>query len=320
MLISIIVPVHNSEKYLKRCLDSIIAQSYKNIEIIIIDDGSTDTSNEICKEYSLIDNRIKMITIKNSGVSNARNKGLNIAKGEYIAFVDSDDTIDKKFIETMYEYCQKYDSKLCAVNLNYCYKNQLDRPLKMKTGVFNKEQYYILLIKNVKGFVCNKLYHKSLINNIRFNSKISICEDLLFNIEIATSVKNIVVINEYLYNYFQNNEGTYNNTYNSKRISEIYAYDRIIKLVNNNCPEALLMYKYEYLIMAINQKNKYKKAKYNNKEEYKIIEDSIKKYYKEIMSSKQIKLIKKIYIILCNRYSKLIEILKHIKRRIKCLA
>lgn len=315
MLISIIVPVYNTEKHLKRCLDSIINQSYRDIEIIVIDDGSTDSSNKICKEYALIDNRIKVVTTKNSGVSNARNKGLDIASGEYIAFVDSDDTIDEKFIETMYNYCRKYNSKLCAVNVNYCYKSKITRPLHMETGLINKEEYYILLLYNVKGFVSNKLYHKSLINNIRFDNEISICEDLLFNIKVATLIRNVVVVNEYLYNYFQNMDGAYNSNYNSKKISEIYAYDRIMKLVYENCPKALLLYKYEYLLMAINQKNKYKKSQYHNEEDYNIIKDSIIKYYKEVMNSKQIKLTKKIYIVLCNRCFKLIEILKYIRNK-----
>lgn len=315
MLISIIIPVYNSEKYLKRCLSSIINQTYKDIEIIIIDDGSTDSSNKICKEYALSDNRIKVININNSGVSNARNKGLDVANGEYIAFVDSDDVVDEKFIETMYNYCQEYNSKLCAVNVNYFYKNKVKKPLHMKTGLIDKKQYYRSLVYNIKGFVCNKLYHKTLIKNVRFDSGISICEDLLFNVKVAASIKNAIVVNKYLYNYFQNIDATYNSNYNSKKISEIWAYDKIIKKISKDCPEVLIYYKYEYLLMAINQKNKYKNSSYNNDEDYNIIINSIKKYYKEVMESKQIKLIKKVYIVLSNRCSKIIEILKYIKHK-----
>lgn len=315
MLISIIVPVYNSEKYLRRCFDSIINQSYKDIEIIVIDDGSTDSSDKICKEYALIDNRINIVTMKNSGVSNARNKGLDMAKGEYIAFIDSDDTIDEKFIETMYNYCQKYNSKLCAVNVNYCYNDRVRRPLHMETELINKEEYYRLLLYNVKGFVCNKLYHRSLINNIRFDNEISICEDLLFNIKIASSIENVIVVNEYLYNYFQNIDGTYNSNYNSKKISEIYAYNKIMELIYEDCPKVLLLYKYEYLLMAINQKNKYKHSQYRNEKYYNIIKHSIIRYYKEVMNSKQVGLTKKIYIVLCNKCYNLLEILKYIKNK-----
>ena len=102
-LISIIVPVYNVEKYLSKCIDSIINQTYKNIEIILIDDGSTDSSGAICDKYALVDSRIHVLHIENSGVSNARNVGLNHATGDYIGFVDSDDYIEPNMYELLLE-------------------------------------------------------------------------------------------------------------------------------------------------------------------------------------------------------------------------
>ena len=100
-LISLIIPVYNTEQFLRRCLDSVINQTYKNLEIILIDDGSTDNSGKICDEYVLKDNRIKVLHIENGGPSYARNKGLEIAKGDYIGFVDSDDYVDKDIFNLM---------------------------------------------------------------------------------------------------------------------------------------------------------------------------------------------------------------------------
>ena len=101
--ISIIVPVYNAEKYLRRCIDSILSQSFTDFELILIDDGSTDLSPQICDEYASRDNRIKLIYKKNAGVSAARNDGLDIAQGEFITFVDSDDWVDERYLECLYK-------------------------------------------------------------------------------------------------------------------------------------------------------------------------------------------------------------------------
>ena len=101
-LISVIVPVYNVEKYLNKCIDSIINQTYKNLEIILVDDGSQDSSGKICDEYTKKDNRIKVIHKENGGVSSARNIGLNNATGEWIAFIDADDWVDEEYLQTLF--------------------------------------------------------------------------------------------------------------------------------------------------------------------------------------------------------------------------
>lgn len=315
-LVSIIVPVYNSEKSLERCLDSILGQTYKKIEIILVNDGSTDSSVEICKEYETIDSRIQLISIENSGVANARNKGIDIATGDYISFVDSDDAIDENFINIMYHSCVKYNAKICAVNVNYCYGNKIKRPIRMQNCVVESDKYYELLLNSIKGFVCNKLYHKSLLKDVRFDEDIAIGEDLLFNVRTAHKIDRAVIVNEYLYNYFQNNHTAYNSKYNMKKISEIYAYDRIIDIVEKKCNNALKEYKCEYLIMAINQKNQYKNSDLKNTEIYTMIMTSMNKYYNEVMKSDEIPIIKKIYIILLDKCYKFIRLLKFIKNRV----
>ena len=111
-LISIIIPVYNAEKYLPNCLDSVINQTYKNLEIILVDDGSTDKSSEICDEYAQKDFRIKLIHKENGGVSSARNAGLALVSGDYIAWVDSDDFVAPDYIEYMYKLLKEYDADI----------------------------------------------------------------------------------------------------------------------------------------------------------------------------------------------------------------
>ena len=109
-IISIIVPVYNVEEYLQRCIDSILNQRFKDFELILINDGSTDNSLKICKEYSLSDSRVKVINKENGGLSSARNAGINIAKGKYIGFVDSDDWINEEMYQTLYNLLQEYQN------------------------------------------------------------------------------------------------------------------------------------------------------------------------------------------------------------------
>ncbi len=121
MKISIVVPIYNAEKYLDRCIQSILNQSYKDLEIILIDDGSTDSSNKICNNYQKRDNRIKFISQKNEGVSAARNRGISEATGEFIGFVDSDDYIQPNMYETLYGLINKYncDISICGYFIEY---------------------------------------------------------------------------------------------------------------------------------------------------------------------------------------------------------
>ena len=123
-LISVIVPVYNSEKYLKECINSILHQTYENIEIIIINDGSTDNSLLISQELQKEDKRIKIINQKNSGVSYSRNKGIQEATGEYIMFVDSDDFIVQNYIELMYKEITKNNYDACISGMTFCDKNR----------------------------------------------------------------------------------------------------------------------------------------------------------------------------------------------------
>lgn len=167
--ISIIVPVYNVEKYVGRCMESITAQSYSNIEIIVVDDGTTDNSRNICEKYSNIDPRIKLISQSNQGLSGARNTGLQYVTGDYIAFVDSDDYIEKTYIEELYNSIlnTKADITVCG------YYNQFDD----RTAVFSMPEQLLdgksatrMLVQDdyMPSYVWNKLYKRALWDNIIF--------------------------------------------------------------------------------------------------------------------------------------------------------
>lgn len=213
-LISVIVPIYNREKYLRTCLDSIVNQSYKNLEIILVDDGSTDDSVTICEEYATDDLRIKIIRQENQGVAAARNAGLRQAAGQYVGFVDSDDWLDKRAYEILVknlestqadvsvgsyvrEYRGRSDELSAGEELNTikCYDSPKDilEQLTDAAGFFN-------------CFIWNKLYKSSVIGEIRFNEKARMSEDYAFNWEVFKNVKKAVFSQFPVYHYRNYNE------------------------------------------------------------------------------------------------------------------
>lgn len=205
--ISIIVPVYNVEKYIHECIDSIINQSFTDIEIILVDDGSPDNCGRICDDYSRVDNRIKVIHQANGGLSNARNTGIKNANGKYIAFVDSDDIIDKNYCKILYEilYKTNYDFSVCAVykfmDGFFSYPNQDDEE---KIEIINNIDFIALQINKITEFgVWNKLYKKSVLEKIVFaDGKLN--EDVIFSAELAAKLNNkIISTNQKLYFYRQ---------------------------------------------------------------------------------------------------------------------
>ncbi|MBT8812006.1 glycosyltransferase family 2 protein [Lactobacillus delbrueckii subsp. bulgaricus] len=188
-LVSIIIPVYNCENYIEGCLDSVSHQSYHNLEIIVVNDGSTDNSGKIVKRLVSSDSRIKYFEQANKGVSSARNFGLKQAMGKYCCFVDSDDKIDRDYVSTMIEFIS--DSDLVAFYQNSEYK-------KLSYEVLEKEQTINLVLDNqqVSGVPWNKMYKMSIIrdNRLEFDKDISMCEDLLFNIEYISFIRTSKVI------------------------------------------------------------------------------------------------------------------------------
>lgn len=208
--ISIIVPVYNVEEYLEICIDSILNQTFKDFELILVNDGSTDNSLKICKYYENIDNRIYIIDKKNGGLSSARNAGLDIAKGEYIGFVDSDDYIHPQMYELLYNQIikNKADISMCDFKkVSEFNKKELSAKgiLNNKIEILdNKESLFKLGEKDSVTYIVswNKLYNKGLFKNIRFKEGI-IHEDEYIIHRLLYQAKNLVYIKGRLYFYLQ---------------------------------------------------------------------------------------------------------------------
>ena len=202
--ISIIVPVYNSEKYLKECIQSILNQTYSNLEVILVNDGSTDNSLKICYEFSEADERVKVVDQKNAGPSAARNRGLNEATGNYIGFVDSDDTIEPDMYEILINNLKEYNAELSLVSMQYCYEDGNKRPYysKEEKHVINKAGILNIFVENLAitfGPV-DKLYLREVIGDTRFDTSIKMCEDQKFVYEILKKVSKVIYDPRICYN------------------------------------------------------------------------------------------------------------------------
>ncbi len=204
--ISIIIPVYNVEKYLNRCLDSIINQTFKDLEIICIDDGSTDTSSKILEEYASKDTRIKVIHQKNSGLSAVRNKGIALASGEYISFIDSDDWIDLNFYERLYSSAKKYDADIAAAGIIRLNQHRQKFYLKFseeKTYTNTDEKFKICDIPDV-NYVWNKIYKLEKIKNCKLNFIEGIVyEDLIYTPQVIYYLDKLVTVPNTYYYYWR---------------------------------------------------------------------------------------------------------------------
>lgn len=240
--VSIIVPVYNVEKYLNRCMESLLNQTLKDIEIVLVDDGSPDNCPQMCDEYAKRDNRVKVVHKENAGLGYARNSGLEIATGEYVAFVDSDDYVEPDMYERLYEASQHYNVQmvLCGFDRdnNGCRTKGLVANMPSSPTVIDARADYIPnLIGQMPneyysmyyGYaVWNILFSADVINkhHIRFKSeRIYLSEDILFQIEYAARVKDVLLYPAELYSYCLN-PGTLTTKYDRTR------YDKAVKLYN----------------------------------------------------------------------------------------
>lgn len=234
--ISVIVPVYKVEKLLNKCVDSIINQTYKDIEIILVDDGSPDNCGTICDDYALKDSRIVVIHKKNGGLSSARNAGIDIAKGEYLMFVDSDDYVEPNFCEKAFQII-KENNVTCASFGYFEHKNNIIRSLgTINPRIINAEEGILSVITSndiIFNLACNKIFHKNLFRTIRFpNGKLF--EDQGTTYKLFDAAGMIYVDSSPLYHYVRrkdsitagNNTG---DTSSSRDFNDIYDswYERL---------------------------------------------------------------------------------------------
>lgn len=236
-LISIIIPVYNVEKYMDKCIESVVNQTYKNLEIILIDDGSTDKSGLICDKWAEKDIRITVIHKSNEGVSNARNIGLEKAKGSYIGFVDSDDYIKENMYEILMNKMLDTKSDMCFCNFLYVNDNGIIRQSKLSYNDNNDKKIIMrrMFENNNENFaVWNKLIKKECLENVKFEESIKIYEDALFNFECLDKIEKVIFVKDYLYFYVERENSTLHEFNIKKQITILDAMIKINRILEKN--------------------------------------------------------------------------------------
>lgn len=238
-MISVIVPIYNVEDYLNKCLTSIMMQTYRDLEIIMVNDGSTDKSADICKFFCKKDSRFKLINQKNSGVSVARNTGIKNSHGEYISFVDADDYLEvDMYQKLMNEYTNdEIDLVCCGIYRVNNEKKIKDFTLRKKI-IIGKDEFLRQMFKIKKRKICwapwNKLFKTKIVKKIMFPIDIKIGEDMLFLYEYIKQSQKIILTTDILYNYLiRNNSATNTKNFSMKKFDIIRVYDRLL----DNCDE-----------------------------------------------------------------------------------
>lgn len=317
--ISIIVPVYNVERYLTKCLLSIINQTFKDIEIILIDDGSTDESGKICDDFAKKDRRIRVIHKENGGLSSARNKGLDLANGEYIGFVDSDDLISTNMYEILLKYLKLYNTDIAIGGFTNNKSNLFNgKEIKNKNILYVKDNVLLYYLKNDGHSVWRRLYKRELFKNVRFELG-EINEDVLASYEVMKKCKSVVVIKENL--YFWNLEPT---SISRSPLSCLKNQSsRIVKIIESESNNKELIIAARLREIQFDYRNITKSLRFGFKNE--LIEkefkdkisnykENIKKNYFNIIKSKQFRIIDKIQLfIICfsyNLYKKIYLLIK----------
>ena len=291
-MISVIVPVYNVESYLRRCIDSIINQTYRNIEIILINDGSTDNCGAICDEYAVLDERITAIHKSNGGLSDARNAGIDIAKGEYLAFVDSDDFITKDACEYLLYQATTYNADIVTgIIKQYSHLSEVELFTDEAETVeqLDSEQALKELFMQKKTYTtaCSKLYRKHLFSKRRYPVGL-LCEDLATTYLLIDSADKIVISNKVIYWQYVRDGSISNSKYTEQYWPLMTVNDEILSFTEKRYPALVPYAKMHYIscilllanMMLKNRKdvprNRYKDMQKKAKE---IMPDTIHLHY-----------------------------------------
>lgn len=286
-LISVIIPVYNVEECLSRCLDSVIKQTYTNLEIIVVDDGATDNSGQICDEYREEDKRIKVIHKLNGGLSDARNVGLDAATGEYISFIDSDDWVSQDYVECLYRIIKKdnYDVAICDF-VRSKDESVVDKKNTEKLITYdNKDAIRNLLYQRISSSVCAKLFKRNLWENIRFEVG-KLYEDVIPIYLVFQQSKKIIKINKCNYYYFYREGSIVTQKFSIKKMDYVYNCKKVLESVKTSYPEyesaaiSRLFWAEIHVLVHMDKPKQY----FN---EYRMLKEEIKKYRRLVIKDKQ---------------------------------
>lgn len=228
--ISVVIPVYNAEKTLSTCVKAVLEQTYGDLELILINDGSLDKSGECCDRIAVVDARVRVFHQMNAGVSAARNLGLKKAKGEYITFLDADDIVPQNYLETLYETCREADISICDV-VSVCGEKELTRFTHQDAMLNQREALELLLTRRkINSGPCAKLFRRNIVDGLIF-PPLKAYEDIIFVRDAFCRAERIAVTNRTEYRYIQNPEGAMSNFFKTPSADIIRASESLLAFI-----------------------------------------------------------------------------------------
>lgn len=253
-LISVVVPVYRVEAFLPRCVESLLAQTYENLEIILVDDGSPDGCPQICEDYAARDGRVRVIHQENRGLSGARNAGIGIAAGEYLAFVDSDDYVAEDFIEALYTLAEETSCPIVQCRFAYVQGEALHAPENRVWKIYRGDSLMSCLYGAEEEATCfvvawNKLYRRDLFDEIRYPEG-RVHEDEATTYRLFHEGKKLAFLDRALYGYYTENSGSITAVFSPKRLDWLIAHEERIAFFREHGYEKMLPQAYRKLCDA----------------------------------------------------------------------
>lgn len=280
--ISIIVPIYNNEAYLEKCLNSLQAQTHTELEILLIDDGSVDASAEICKRFAEADDRFRYFYQQNAGVSAARNKGLDVATGDYVGFCDSDDWVEPDMYAVLYDLAKAYQAEVAITSFIREVAGK-EEPWKddLTVRTFTPEQAIQEMLKGelFGGYLCNKLFKRELFDNLRLDTQIAIYEDTLACWEATRRSQKVVFRDVHKYHYMINAQSAMASGYKEKHWSARTAAYKLYENMKQYYPQNVIYAQRTIVVNSYWLAEKMALSRCLSKEKYQILKNDFKTHY-----------------------------------------
>ena len=296
-LISVIVPIYNVEKYLRRCLDSICNQMYQNLEIVLVDDGSTDSSGKIADEYARRDTRFHVMHKQNGGLSDARNAGLSYCHGTYIVFVDSDDYVTEDYVMVLYDLLKHNHADISVVSLTHQEEELSKISDSTAAKIYNtKEALQDLLYQRISTSANAKMYRAELFSDIRYPQG-RLYEDVIATYQIFEKATKVVWCDIKKYWYYVRTDSIVRSVFNVKKMDYVYNCEEVLEEVKKKYPalskaaESRLLWAAIHIWVNFTERKKYP-------EQYQYVYKTIKQYRKSVLSDKAVSTRNKLVVLL----------------------
>lgn len=303
MTVSILIPAYNAAAFLPKCLDSVLNQTYKDLQVVIVDDGSNDNTLELCQSYAKKDSRVEVFHQENQGVAATRNHLLEKVKGDYVLFVDADDWIELDMLEYLVSLANEKGAEMvmCDRVINDAKPSEKKPEIKVLSQEVAVRDF--LLHKYFVGSLCNKLLSRSLLHNEQFHRGISYGEDAVFIWGVLQKVDRVVVSDKQLYHYFMNDESISHQSFGEKKLTGHLTWKIITDDVERCWPNYLNLAQVNYAIHDMNLLRAASQSDYQYNSDIKMLQKTVKQYLSYIRRSEVVSIKDKIYAhIICRWY------------------